>query len=211
MPPSPPPTASPCNAGARRSAFVSSMRRRSIGRPSRPPRPKSLTELENARLRAAITLQLVEVRESRARIVEAQLAERHRIERDLHDGAQQRLLGLAMQLRAVEMSGDPERMRADGRRRRSMNCKRRCGSCANWRTACARPALTDGGLAAALDDLAARSPVPVRLEATGERFAPASRRRPGSSPARRSRTRSSTPRRARSRSAPAARTTGCGW
>jgi signal transduction histidine kinase len=129
-------------------------------------------ELENARLRAAITLQLVEVRESRARIVEAQLTERHRIERDLHDGAQQRLLGLAMQLRAVEMSGDPERIRASLSVAidESQSAVRELRELANG----LRPAvLTDGGLAAALDDLAARSPVPVRLETIGERFAPA--------------------------------------
>lgn len=129
------------------------------------------TELENARLRAAITLQLVEVRESRARIVEAQLAERHRIERDLHDGAQQRLLGLAMQLRAVEMSGDIERTQATiattvGELQAAV---RELRELANG----LRPAvLTDGGLAAALDELATRSPVPVRLETTRERFAP---------------------------------------
>jgi signal transduction histidine kinase len=130
-----------------------------------------LAELENARLRAAITLQLVEVRESRSRIVEAQLAERHKVERDLHDGAQQRLLGLAMQLRAVEMSGNPDRIQ-------SMVAT----AIAELQTAVQelrelanglRPTvLTDGGLAAALDDLAARSPVPVRVETTEERFAP---------------------------------------
>jgi signal transduction histidine kinase len=131
-----------------------------------------LAELENARLRAAITLQLVEVRESRARIVEAQLAERHRIERDLHDGAQQRLLGLAMQLRAVEMSGDTGRMRATVATAvdELQVAVRELRELANG----LRPAvLTDGGLAAALDDLATRSPVPVRLETTRERFAPA--------------------------------------
>jgi signal transduction histidine kinase len=129
------------------------------------------TELENARLRAAITLQLVEVRESRARIVEAQLAERHRIERDLHDGAQQRLLGLAMQLRAVELSGDPDRMRATiGTAVDELQAAvRDLRELANG----LRPAvLTDGGLGAALDELATRSPVPVRLETTPERFAP---------------------------------------
>lgn len=128
-------------------------------------------ELENARLRAAITLQLVEVRESRARIVEAQLAERHRIERDLHDGAQQRLLGLAMQLRAVELSGDPERTQATVATAvdELQAAVRELRELANG----LRPAiLTDGGLAAALDDLATRSPVPVRLDTSGERFAP---------------------------------------
>jgi signal transduction histidine kinase len=130
-----------------------------------------LAELENARLRAAITLQLVEVRESRARIVETQLVERHKIERDLHDGAQQRLLGLAMQLRAVELSGDPERMRVTVATAvdELQAAVRELRELANG----LRPAvLTDGGLAAALDDLAARSPVPVRLEMSGERCAP---------------------------------------
>ncbi|MGH9174133.1 MAG: sensor histidine kinase, partial [Vicinamibacterales bacterium] len=130
-----------------------------------------LAELESARLRAAITLQLVEMRESRARIVEAQQAERHKIERDLHDGAQQRLLGLAMQLRAVELSGDADRMRATVATAvdELQAAVRELRELANG----LRPAiLTDGGLAAALDDLAARSPVPVRLALTGERFVP---------------------------------------
>jgi signal transduction histidine kinase len=130
-----------------------------------------LAELENARLRAALALQLVEARESRARIVEAQLAERRRIERDLHDGAQQRLLGLAMQLRAVEMNGDPERIRGTVATAvdQLQAAVRELRELANGLS----PAvLTDGGLAAALDDLVARSPVPVRLEATGERFTP---------------------------------------
>ena len=128
-------------------------------------------ELENARLRAAIALQLVEVRESRTRIVEAQLAERHRIERDLHDGAQQQLLGLAMRLRAVELSRDSERVQATVAETidELQAAVRDLRALANG----LRPAvLVDGGLAAALDDLAARSPVPVRLDLTGERFAP---------------------------------------
>ena len=56
--------------------------------------------LENARLNAELRAQLAELRESRARIVAAGDAERRRLERDLHDGAQQRLLalGLALQL-----------------------------------------------------------------------------------------------------------------
>ena len=99
------------------------------------------------------------------------MAERHKIERDLHDGAQQRLLGLAMQLRAVELSGDAERMQATVATAvdELQVAVRELRELANG----LRPAvLTDGGLAAALDDLAARSPVPVRLETTEERFAP---------------------------------------
>ncbi len=55
--------------------------------------------LENARLQAELRAQLEEVRASRARIVEAGDAERRRLERDLHDGAQQRLLGIRLALR----------------------------------------------------------------------------------------------------------------
>ena len=57
--------------------------------------------LENARLQAELRTQLNEVRASRVRIVEAGDAERRRIERDLHDGAQQRLLGIRLALQLV--------------------------------------------------------------------------------------------------------------
>jgi signal transduction histidine kinase len=58
--------------------------------------------LENAQLEAALRAQLQEVRESRMRIIEAGVAERRRLERDLHDGTQQRLLGLKIMLAAAE-------------------------------------------------------------------------------------------------------------
>lgn len=51
--------------------------------------------LENARLHAELMAQLQELEESRTRIVEAGVVQRRRVERDLHDGAQQRLLALA--------------------------------------------------------------------------------------------------------------------
>jgi signal transduction histidine kinase len=54
--------------------------------------------LENARLAAELRAQLAEVRQSRARLVTAAAVERRRIERDLHDGVQQRLLALAVSL-----------------------------------------------------------------------------------------------------------------
>jgi signal transduction histidine kinase len=57
--------------------------------------------LEYARLQAELSGQLAEVRESRARLVAAGDAERRRVERDLHDGAQQRLVGLALHLQAA--------------------------------------------------------------------------------------------------------------
>ncbi len=54
--------------------------------------------LENARLTATVRAQLEEVRASRTRLVAAGEAERRRIERDLHDGAQQRLIGVTLTL-----------------------------------------------------------------------------------------------------------------
>jgi len=58
--------------------------------------------LENARLNAEVTAQLTAVKESRARIVAAGDRERRRIERDIHDGAQQRLVALALELRGAQ-------------------------------------------------------------------------------------------------------------
>jgi len=68
--------------------------------------------LENARLHAEMRAQLVQVQESRVRIVAAADEERRRIERDIHDGAQQRLVALALQLRVAQRQvgarSDPE-------------------------------------------------------------------------------------------------------
>ena len=60
--------------------------------------------LENQRLDAELRARLVELRASRARLVEAADGERRRLERDLHDGAQSRLVALALNLRLARMS-----------------------------------------------------------------------------------------------------------
>ena len=75
--------------------------------------------LENERLQAELRARLTELQASRARLVEATDAERRRIERDLHDGTQQRLVSIAMSLGLLE-PGCP----ADGPRR-SRSCARR--------------------------------------------------------------------------------------
>ena len=62
--------------------------------------------LENERLAAEVRAQLAEVRASRARIVAATDAERRRIERNLHDGAQQRLVTLSLELGLAASRGD---------------------------------------------------------------------------------------------------------
>jgi signal transduction histidine kinase len=71
----------------------------------------ALIALRNRRLTARVESALSEVRESRARILASADRERRRIERDLHDGAQQRLVALRIQLELVEelMEWDPER------------------------------------------------------------------------------------------------------
>src|SRR5439155_23863526 len=74
--------------------------------------------LGNARLHAELRAQLAKVRESRARIVAAGDAERARIERDLHDGAQQRLVAVALDLRVAQRklaAAGPEVERVLGR------------------------------------------------------------------------------------------------
>jgi signal transduction histidine kinase len=75
-------------------------------------RPSLLVALDNDRLRALRLAQLRDLRQSRARIVELGDAERRRVERDLHDGAQQGLLAVAFDLRlaraTAEREGRPE-------------------------------------------------------------------------------------------------------
>jgi signal transduction histidine kinase len=128
-------------------------------------------ELDNARLRAAISAQLVEVNESRARIAAAQTAERRRIERNLHDGAQQRLLALALRLQAAQLNGTSDRLRdalADG----VEELRATVGELRDLANGLHPSVLTDGGIAAALDDLARRSPVPIDVSASDRRFDP---------------------------------------
>ena len=114
---------------------------------------------------------------SRARIVEAGDAERRRLERNLHDGAQQRLVSLALQLRMVEGSfeANPDRARQD-----LAEAREQLGHALQELRELARgihPAvLTDRGLGPALSALAHRAPVPVEIERRARR-APARARR----------------------------------
>jgi PAS domain S-box-containing protein len=101
---------------------------------------------------------------SRARIVEAGDAERRRLERNLHDGAQQQLVSLAVQLRLAEarLESDPA-----GARDELVAARDQLGLALEELRELARgihPAiLTDGGLAPALSALATRAPVPVEI------------------------------------------------
>jgi PAS domain S-box-containing protein len=109
---------------------------------------------------------------SRSRIVEAGDAERRRLERNLHDGAQQQLVSLAVHLRLVEarLAGDPARARQE-----LVDARDQLARALDELRELARgihPAiLTDGGLAPALSALATRAAVPVEItDVPGERL-----------------------------------------
>jgi len=128
-------------------------------------------DLDNTRLRAELVRQVEEIAASRARLAGAQRRERRRIERDLHDGAQQSLLALAFELQTAQLNGDPEHMRqalADGADA-AQAAVRGLRDLANGLHPAA---LADGGLAAALDDMARHSPVPMRVHVESGRLDP---------------------------------------
>ena len=130
--------------------------------------------LVNARLHAEVRAQLETVQESRARIVTAADEERRRIERDLHDGAQQRLVALALELRSAERQL-AETDDAEVARLLSATANELQVAVEELRELAQgiHPGiLTQGGLAHALEELAARAPLPVAVDATPERFAP---------------------------------------
>jgi signal transduction histidine kinase len=129
--------------------------------------------IEMARLRVEVRLQLAEVQASRARIVEAGYEERRRLERDLHDGAQQRLVSLGVQVRRLQMSLPGEARILSPALDQIVAEVGEAIADLRQIAAGVRPARLDEGLAAALRDLARASPVPVDVEASGER-APAS-------------------------------------
>ena len=122
--------------------------------------------IDNEQLQAEIQTQLAEVAASRSRIMAAGDAERRRIERDLHDGAQQRLVTIALALRLAHSrltdGGDP-RVEAV----LSQAVDNLTEAIENLRDLAhgIHPAiLSDAGLGVALESLVDRSPVPVTLD-----------------------------------------------
>jgi signal transduction histidine kinase len=119
--------------------------------------------LENGRLHAELRARLEELRGSRARILAAGQKERQRLERNLHDGAQQRLIALSLELGQLEerLHGDPDsRMRLDLAKREVATSLEELRAVAHG----IHPAVVSGhGLEIALEQLVAGAPVPVRL------------------------------------------------
>jgi signal transduction histidine kinase len=125
--------------------------------------------LENARLQGDLQEQLKETRASRARIVEAGLAERKQLERNLHDGAQQRLLGLAAQISAARVSTtDPEA--ATSMERFSAELLEALSELRALARGILPPVLEQSGIAAAAEGVIEHVPIPVLLEAEVGRF-----------------------------------------
>ena len=121
--------------------------------------------MRNAQLTAELRATIDELRASRRRLVEAQDAERRKIERNLHDGAQQQLIALAIQLGLLaESADDPDLLR-----QAIPDLKAQLSAALDDLRALARgiypPLLAERGLVMALRAQAARSPVPVLLEA----------------------------------------------
>jgi signal transduction histidine kinase len=125
--------------------------------------------VENSRLQAQLRAQLAEVRASRARIVAAGDAERRRLERDLHDGAQQRLVGIRLALRlARSRVGHDDAEVAELLREADEELVAGLDELRSLARGIHPAVLTDEGLAAALASLARRAPVPVTVTGVPE-------------------------------------------
>ena len=124
--------------------------------------------LENARLHAELKARLEELDGSRGRVIEAGQKERQKLERNLHDGAQQRLIALSLELKLLgdQLGDDPT-----ARRRVELARSEIAVSLDELRDVARglHPAVLSGhGLAVALESLVATSAVPVRLNVTLE-------------------------------------------
>ena len=129
---------------------------------------------ENQRLHEEVRAQLDEVRRSRARIVEAGDVERRRVERNLHDGAQQRLVSLSCALGLAKAKVARER-NSDLHATLAQATEELRAAMSELRTLAGGihpAALTQHGLAVALESLAEQAPVRVDVAATTRRYPP---------------------------------------
>jgi signal transduction histidine kinase len=128
---------------------------------------------ENVRLDSELQARLDELRESRARIVQAGYAERKRVERDLHDGAQQRLVALGLELQMVRsrLDHDPTAA-AEMLEAAAAELNAATEELRELARGIHPQVLTDRGLVPALQALANRAPLPVTVEADDHERAP---------------------------------------
>ena len=133
----------------------------------------ALMMLENARLEADLRASVADLRASRARLASAADAGRREIERNLHDGAQQRLVALRMRLADAEAqaASDDELRRSLGEL--GADTEETIDELRSLAHGVYPAVLVDHGLASALTSVARRSPLPVHVEiAPARRFAP---------------------------------------
>jgi signal transduction histidine kinase len=121
--------------------------------------------LENERLQADLRAQLDEVRASRQRIVEAADRERRRVERNLHDGAQQRLVTLALSMAMLRDRAGTDPALARSIEQTTTELKQAIAELRELARGIHPAILTEEGLAAAVEALADRSTVPVKVRA----------------------------------------------
>jgi signal transduction histidine kinase len=129
------------------------------------------TEIDNVALRAELARQLEVVNQSRARLATAHADERRRLERDLHDGAQQRLLALALQLQSARINGGSQ-MLVDEVDRAIAELSNTVQDLRHIAGGLQPAALSGGGLLGAVIDMAGRAPVRVRYDVVDKRFPP---------------------------------------
>jgi signal transduction histidine kinase len=127
---------------------------------------------DNERLHAEIRRQLQEVRASRARIVQAAEAERRRIERDLHDGAQQRLTSLSctIGLAQAQLGADSNAALQATLLRASRELNAAHSELRELARGIHPPVLVQGGIRAAVESLAEQCPVPVDVTVPASRY-----------------------------------------
>ncbi len=131
-------------------------------------------QLENERLEAELRARVEELETSRARLVEVSMGERRRLERDLHDGAQQRLVALSLQLGMARRKLDADPPAAARLLEASTAELQRALEELRELARGIHPAiLTDRGLGAAIEALAERAPLPVDLDRMPEDRLPA--------------------------------------
>ncbi|MGE5236972.1 MAG: sensor histidine kinase [Acidobacteriota bacterium] len=123
--------------------------------------------IENEQLTAQVRAQLEEVRASRARIVEAGDEERRKVERDLHDGAQQRLVALAMRLEQARATAAGSSRLID---EVTAELREAIAEVRGLARGLYPPILTETGLAAAVESLAERASIPVDVRIPATRF-----------------------------------------
>jgi signal transduction histidine kinase len=126
-------------------------------------------EIDNLGLRAELAKQVEQITESRARLAGAHLEERRRMERDLHDGAQQRILAIALQLRSARVNGSDTVLRDEVDRAIS-DLGLTVQELRDLASGLQPAALAGGGLRAATEELASRIPVRMKLDVVDQRF-----------------------------------------